>query len=253
MKTNKKHQIPSIEGFITASTEQIAKASINQAPDSPLISRKHQEEKLALEVNGCLHEHFNKIERGGGHIFTKLVELSLNEPYLLSEKIFQDIVNFGIQANDNFDDIDGYYAKIADNKSLKEIFQLSNETIGAFYKAAAEIYREKRYQDASDAFSILVILDPDVYLFWFGLANCEYFCNHFDQALIAYDMAIQLKPSEPLNYIFSANCYEEIHDYSKALLSLEEAISIIDLDKEKYNDVSQKIVEQKKRIENKLK
>jgi len=253
MKANKKYQIPSIEDFITASTEQITKAAIEETPVSTLISRKQQEEKLALEVNDCLHEHFKKIERGGAHIFTKLVELSNIEPNLLSEKICNEIANFGIQSGAFFDDIEAYNAKIEDNKSLREIFELSNETIGAFYKAAAEIYREKRYQDAADAFSVLVILDPDVYLFWFGLANSEYFCNHFDQALIAYAMTIQLKPSEPLNYIFSANCYEEICDYSNALNSLEEALSIIDLDKEKYIAIYQKIIEQRKRIENKLK
>lgn len=242
------------EDVLSASAKQITEIAMEEIPDSPLVNRKQQREKLELEVKNSLREHFNKIENGASHIFLKLVELANNEPNLLSEKIIDEIKNFGVQTGDLFEKAGDFLSKIEDNKSWREIYQLSDETMEAFYKAAAEIYREKRYQEAAEAFSVLAILDPDVYLFWCGLGNSEYFCHQFNHALNAYGMAIQLNPTEPLNYVFSANCYEAIHDYNNALNSLDGALSIIDRDKDnKYKDIFHQLTEQKKIIESKLK
>lgn len=258
MKVTKKNSKVNIadpinEEIISSSAEQINKMFFNETPRSPLVNEKHQKEKLVLEVKNCLINHFNKVEKGAAHIFTKLIELSSNDPSLFSEKIGTEIMNFGVKTGTLINENESFLKDLEDNKSLKEIFGLSNETMAAFYKAAAEIYREKRYQDAAEALSVLVILDPDTYVFWFGLGNAEYFCHQYERALIAYGMAINLKPEEPLNYIFSTNCYEAIHDYNNAMHAIDDALQIMENDQVKHKDTIFKITEQKKSIENKLK
>jgi len=135
--------------------------------------------------------------------------------------------------------------------SLQEAIGMSDASLEALYKAAKYLYEHQQYQEAADCFGVLTMLHPKHALFWIGFGNSEYFCNHFEAALIAYAMAVQADPDEVSPHLYSARCYEQLHQYDNAVNALDIALFVIQDDKESHA-LKEQIKGEKVRLQHKI-
>ena len=93
-----------------------------------------------------------------------------------------------------------------------------------FYRAAYQLFQEKRYQDAANAFLFLVTLNPENHDYWLGFGMTTQLNGDFEAAIDAYEMAAICEVENPVPYFFLAKCLFAIHDRESALQALEMAI-----------------------------
>lgn len=118
------------------------------------------------------------------------------------------------------------------DKTLQEVYQISDETIEAFYQAAKSLFEQQQYMDASDAFSFLITLNPKRYAFWLCLGHAEYFCAQYEAALMAYAFSVHINPLDPGPHLCASRCYEHLRQMPLAINSLDLALIVIKAVKE---------------------
>lgn len=114
--------------------------------------------------------------------------------------------------------------ELSEGKSLKEIIGYSESVMEKFYAAAYRLFQMKEYTKSADAFLFLTTLDPYVYNFWLGLGMSEQLKEDYENALVAYSMAILLDAHNPLPHFHSATCYQKTDNVQDTRASLELAI-----------------------------
>lgn len=239
------------ENMLDFSATELAESLMQDTPPSQLISVKEQFKRYKNEIKREVKTYIKRLDEGVKLLTNSLVELSKSEPDLYNEDVLDDVIKFIEKSNKALsvkDVLD--YLKVFDEGSLKNYLQISEKTIESLYRAAKHIYSQKHFEEAAKAFSVLTAIDPNEYIFWHALGNCEYFCARYQPALLAYALAIQANPNDYTSQVFSAHCYEAIHDIDNALSSLDSALFITSHDKEKHKDVHRKIVSQKERLIN---
>jgi type III secretion system low calcium response chaperone LcrH/SycD len=125
---------------------------------------------------------------------------------------------------------DPHYIKkqMDEGKTFQEILGYSIETMERFYEAAHVLFQKQQYEEASDAFIFLTVLNPGVHNYWLGLGMSEQLNEEYDAALMAYNMAIATNSDNPLPHYHSASCYYALHDKHNARIALEAAIKCAD-------------------------
>lgn len=108
------------------------------------------------------------------------------------------------------------------NALFQEAKQISHASLQELYEKAYLLYQEKKGEEASVAFGILIALDPFSYPFWMGLAASRQMNNEFERALQAFAIASLLDDQDPAPHYHAAQCY-------LALKNEEEARKAIDL------------------------
>ena len=79
---------------------------------------------------------------------------------------------------------------------------------------------------ASQDFSAAVKADPTLQKAWYYLGECLVSLGQLEEALPAYDQALQLAKRDPYSLIGRGYCNLELGQYTKALLDLNKAISL---------------------------
>ena len=98
------------------------------------------------------------------------------------------------------------------------------DTMEKFYQGAYNLFHQQEYRKAADAFVFLTTLNPYVHNYWLGLGMAEQLEGGYQEALLAYAMAILSDGSNPVTHYHSATCYRALNDKQSALQSLEMAI-----------------------------
>jgi type III secretion system low calcium response chaperone LcrH/SycD len=205
--------------------------------------------KMQKEIAHSLQPIVQRMEKGMTKILELLTTSSIQEmdSELLSEKLTEQLCQFAAIASVLAEHPQEYFFLLTHNKTLEEIFGLSNATIEALYQAARHLYEQQHYQEAAAAFSVLCVLCPKAHTFWIGLGNSEYFSQNYDAALVAYAMAIQANPRDPTPHFFSAHCYEKKGEKQYAVNALELALLAIGNQTE-YAAWKQKALDHKLRL-----
>lgn len=144
-----------------------------------------------------------------------------------------------------------YVDGMMQNKTIKEICGLTDATIEALYQAAKYLYEQQDYQEASDAFGILIFLDSKSHLFWSGLGHSEFFCGRYQAALKAYSFAMRCDPFDPHCHIYSSKCYEALKYLPEAINALDLALIVIK-DRKDLSQLRHQIGAEKVRLQNKF-
>ena len=79
---------------------------------------------------------------------------------------------------------------------------------------------------ASQDFTASVKADPTLQKAWFYLGECLVSMGQIEEALPAYDKAIQLAKRDPFSLIGRGTCYKELGQYAKGLADLNKAVSL---------------------------
>lgn len=206
-----------------------------------------RQEKLTKDLSSSIHPIVQRMQKGMSQILEFLTSPATHDPFLFSEEVTQQLCQIAAIASVMSDNPKEYLILLARDKSLQEIFGLTDETMEKLYQAAKFIYEQQHYQESAAAFSVLSVISPFNHTFWVGYGNSEYFCQNYQAALIAYAMAAQANPHDPMCHFFSAHCYEALRQKDHAINSLELAILTIQ-DNQAFASWKQKAIEHKQRL-----
>lgn len=127
-------------------------------------------------------------------------------------------------------------------KNAQEIMGFSDKIMAKFYRAAYQLFQEKRYADAANAFLFLVTLNPENHDFWLGFGMCTQMTGDFEAAIDAYEMAAICEVENPVPYFFLAKCLFAVHDRESSIQALEMAIEFSE-EKEEFAELNRQAKE----------
>lgn len=200
-----------IENQLGVDVDQIAlelteeMEDMSEATAQSLLSPAAKKERLKLEIAQELTIHFTMFAKGVENLLENLQKL-IDEKKEIDQKIYLDITK-----------------KLAD----KKIDEFTNEEITALFIAAADLYNQKEYEKAADAFYVLTIFDPTRSLFWKCLGNAKFHSDHFKDALDAYAMAIKINQQDPECMFYQAQCLVKENRLQEAIDLLDQADEMV--------------------------
>lgn len=206
-----------------------------------------QKDGLRREFIQGLQPIVQRMQKGMSQILEFLTSPATHDPLTLTEETTQQLCQIAAVASVMSDNPQEYLLMLARDKTLQEIFGLSDETIEKLYQGAKFLYEQQNYVESSAAFSVLCCICPANHTFWMGFGNSEYFCHNYQAALMAYAMAGQANSHDPFCHFFSARCYEALKQKDHAINSIELALLQIG-DKSEFSHWKQKAIEHKQRL-----
>ena len=137
--------------------------------------------------------------------------------------------------------------EFSEGKMIHEIMGFSYGTMEKFCKVAFHLLEEKRYEEASNAFLFLVSLNHHCDEYWIGLGISTQLCNHYEEAIDAYEMAAICRLENPTPYFYIAKCLFAIHDRQNALQAIDLAIEYSQ-DQPEYEELYRQAIAAKKTL-----
>lgn len=183
-----------------------------------LDTKQSNAQKIALQMQQESSMITRRLKKGMHAIFSRLLEIKCDIDHELEQLI--------TLAKDAADNPEHIFDAIA-NKNLYQITKISNQTVQKFYVTAKELFEHKNYVDAADAFYFLTVLASTSADAWLGLAHAEYARNNYQEALYAYNWAIERTPQEYAPYMFCAACYLALDNDESAYAALDQAAELI--------------------------
>ncbi|MGK5594182.1 MAG: SycD/LcrH family type III secretion system chaperone [Parachlamydiaceae bacterium] len=107
-----------------------------------------------------------------------------------------------------------------EGKQLKDVLNVSNETIEYLYSQAYQLYKTGKYPEANRYFHILYILESQDVRFPMGIAACHHMQKHYRQAVEWYYLCAALDDTSPLPYYHISDCFLKLGEKLSALIAL---------------------------------
>lgn len=249
----RKQLIQPIQEELERATVLLSEELAQEQPESTqkLQPKNVYKERIQHEIKSSIESLQKTMHTGVTKLISTLIELAVHQPTLITEEVRKDLTKFIAFPKVAQSTIEKIRLETAEGKSFQEIFGISEATVEAFYQAARHLYEHQHYQDAQAAFQVLTFINGNKPLFWLALGSSQYFCHHYEQALIAYTLAGHIDPFVPTSHLYSCKCYEELGQIEKALNSLELALIAIRDDQTQFKLV-QKIHEEQRRLTQKI-
>tara|TARA_B100000809_G_scaffold254209_1_gene291138 strand:- start:254 stop:721 length:468 start_codon:yes stop_codon:yes gene_type:complete len=121
-------------------------------------------------------------------------------------------------------------------RGLDALQTLENKNHEAnYYYNLGNTYRQQdRLEEAIEAYNKAIEIKPDYHLAYHNLGNTYRRQGKYDQAIEAYNKAIEIKPDYHLAYYNLGNAYDEQDKYEEAIEAYNKAIEIMSNDAESY-------------------
>lgn len=206
--------------------------------------KEHHQAELILGT----HIYKKRLESGMVQLIQAMGELGQDNSTTLSNAIAADIASM-VSCGMNMDTAGiNLIADFKEGKSIQKICGMSDTTLNLLYRAAKYLYDQQHYVESADAFAVLCMINSEIPLFWIGLANSEYFCYNYEQALYAYAIGYQMDPLDPTCHIASSKCYEELREIDNAINSLDLALVVME-DSKEFKEQRVFALEEKERLQ----
>lgn len=239
-----------LENQIHVVSAAMSQALMDDRVDEPhsLMPRDSLLKKIQYEVESDLRSFALRIADGLKEIGLITDKLALFEPKIFTPEVVLAVKHLcqeesGLQKAA----LTSLYDK-QQKKPIKDLVGINDQVVRALYRSGAEIYNEGRYKEAAAAFTVITLMDVPAYDAWIGLGNAEFFCQHYQSALIAYAMAAWSNPKNPMSHIHSAHCYEALKQYEPAINALDIALSVIG-NNPSYTAWAKQVSDQKEHLE----
>lgn len=96
--------------------------------------------------------------------------------------------------------------KVMSGATFSEALGLPDEKLKDFYEFSQELFAAGRYEDACAVLFVISLLSPNRPAVWVSLGLARENLEELEQALAAYEHAIQLAPGYIESYYFAARC-----------------------------------------------
>lgn len=109
--------------------------------------------------------------------------------------------------------------------AIEGIEELTDARMDANYRSAYALYQDKAYQQAGEAFKLLVLARPFEAKYWKALGACLQMQKAHEEALSCYRyaLAFSLEPVDLSIYIYAADCYFTLKQIEEGLKTLKTA------------------------------
>lgn len=106
----------------------------------------------------------------------------------------------------------------------KDLLGLSDQMVEGIYGQAYRLYQTGRYNDASQLFRLLIMINSTDPKFTLGLGACLHMLKDYKAAAGVYALCAVIDPDNPLPHYHASDCFLQMNDKPSALISLELAI-----------------------------
>lgn len=106
----------------------------------------------------------------------------------------------------------------------KDLLGLSDQMVEGIYGQAYRLYQTGRYNDASQLFRLLIMINSTDSKFTLGLGACMHMLKDFKAAAGVYSLCAVIDPDNPLPHYHASDCFLQMNDKPSALISLELAV-----------------------------
>lgn len=107
--------------------------------------------------------------------------------------------------------------KLLKGQSIREALDLSNDEMLGFYAYAEELFKQKKFEEASDVLFLLATLDSQLPVYWLALGIAERARGAYLESCSAFNQFIALDPTNPTGYFEAIKTCLEIPDNGAAL------------------------------------
>lgn len=108
----------------------------------------------------------------------------------------------------------------------KDAMGLSDQMVEGMYSFGYRLYNTGKYDQASQLFRLLIMLDPMQARFMMGLGACLHMQKKYEDASNAYVLCAVLDLTNPLPHYHAADCYLEDNKLELAVTALQSCIII---------------------------
>ncbi len=115
-----------------------------------------------------------------------------------------------------------------EGKTFQQQLGISNDMMQEFYEAAQSYLSDGQYQEASDCFLFLLVLNPLESTLWIQSGHASRFLGDPNEALQAYSMAMFSDPDDPFPHYWAALVYIDQKQYEQARCCREICLRLID-------------------------
>jgi len=203
----------------------------SKSPD-PLL-RQYQKYCLQGELQNHLINFKRRLEKGVYALLQGVGNISHKESVSLIHEAFHDLSRLIIVLLHLPHNLDKYSHLLEQRISLQLQCKISDEILELLYRAAKSLYLKGHYQEASDAFGVLTLLNSERDLFWIGFANSEYSCARYETAYVGYSIASYINPFNPALYIFTCKSLEATSNFDNIINACNLTLEMSRLDKDK--------------------
>lgn len=118
---------------------------------------------------------------------------------------------------------DQFGQKLKEGLATWQTIGLSESFISSCHQEAIRLYKERRFEDARDAFLFLTALNHWEPKVWIGYGLSMRHCHNLQLAMLAFAFAIGLDETNPYPYIYYAEVLMELKEMKLAREYLEKA------------------------------
>jgi type III secretion system low calcium response chaperone LcrH/SycD len=110
--------------------------------------------------------------------------------------------------------------------TLKSEWNLRPEELETMYAVAYNQYANKKYQEAMQAFSLLLLFDPLEYKYLLGSAGCLQMTGRYEMAAVTYLHASAVDQTAPAPFLHLAECLLKLEDREGTRYSLKRVLEL---------------------------
>ncbi len=110
--------------------------------------------------------------------------------------------------------------------SLKSAIPQLTFSASDYVKQGNALFFESRYDDAIAAYEKALQLNPDLYDAWFGRASTLSILQQYDDAMTAYDKALRIKPDAYEVWLGQGAVLRKLHQPQQAIAAYDKALKL---------------------------
>lgn len=122
----------------------------------------------------------------------------------------------------------------------KEAMGLSDDMVEGLYSFAYRLYNTGKYDQATQLFRLLILLDPTCSKFLLGLAACFHMQKEYEIAATSYILCTLVDPNNPIPYYHASDCYIQLDKADLAIAALEVCLKKMG-DKEEFAAIRDRV------------
>lgn len=105
--------------------------------------------------------------------------------------------------------------------SYQKLFGISDQTLTSIYKIAHDLAKKEKFDEAIDIFSFLMMLNPQIEDFTYGLGLCYQLKEDWSHALSYLNLACEANPNSVGAHVSSVECCKKLGDAQNVQIHLE--------------------------------
>lgn len=124
-------------------------------------------------------------------------------------------------------DLKALFQSMQEGESFQEVLGWSDDRMNELYECLKELNAQQRWDDAIDASTFLLTINPFIGPFYVEAGFAYQNKNCIEEAISLYSLSLLHSVGDPQPLLYLVTCYQTLGDFENAIKSLESAIALI--------------------------